>query len=167
MSATSFSPVVRPSARTETPFIFITERLTPAWPWLLVASALFLGTWIRIAVQQAQGKFNGNAKLVLAQLAPSGALDAPTVSSLYLGRIPRGGFRPFRQDTANPRHAPRPLCQLLAPVLLVYKNRFDVSRTIIDFSGSNESPELRLTIVSSRCGASRCGKRLAEITKSV
>jgi hypothetical protein len=40
MSAMSFSPAVKPSAKTATQYISITERLILVWLWLLVASAL-------------------------------------------------------------------------------------------------------------------------------
>ena len=89
-------PVVRPSLRMETPFPSIMERLILAWRWLRAAFAPLLRGWICIAVQQEQGRFNGNAKLILAQLAPSGALVTPRMSSLYLGRILRGGLTSSR-----------------------------------------------------------------------
>jgi len=89
MSAMSCSHADRRLAKTETLFISTTERLTLAWHWLLVASALSSRGLTHIAVQPLHGRSDGNAKFVLAELAPSGTLASPRMSSLYIGPIPR------------------------------------------------------------------------------
>jgi hypothetical protein len=137
MSVMSCSPVVRPSARMETLFSSITEQLILAWHWLLVASALSSHGSTHIAVQQVHSRSNGNANPVLAQLAPSDALDTPRVPSLYLGRISVRGPRGSRSDTADPCDAPRPMRQLLASVLLVRKGGFNINLTMKTLGRSN------------------------------